>query len=164
MGQVIARSLALAATLAGLLLAALPARANSPAGLLTCDVAGGVGFIFGSSRDLECTYKPDRGRVEYYSGRINKFGVDLGFTRRSTLIWAVLSPAVARGPGMLTGTYVGVSGQVALGPGVNANALASTSSIILNPVSVGGAQGLNVAAGVTDVDLVYVDRGPAGWR
>lgn len=132
------------------------AKAESAIGSLRCDVSGGISFIFGSTRELECVYNPDRGQTEFYKGRIKKFGVDLGFVRSGVIVWTVFSPALARGPGELAGSYVGGSASVAVGPGITANALFGTNKITLNPLSVGGVTGLNVAAGITDLDLVEV--------
>jgi Protein of unknown function (DUF992) len=132
------------------------AGAASPGGQLSCDVARGVSFIFGSSKALDCVYSPNSGGREYYKGTINKFGVDIGFQRRGTILWAVLSPGLTRGPGALEGKYVGGTAQVAAGPGVSANALVGTNKVVLNPISGGGATGLNIAAGIAGIELVYV--------
>ena len=60
---------------------ALPASAGYlRVGLLTCNVAGGVGLIIGSSKPMNCTFKPDDADPVYYSGRINKVGLDIGIT------------------------------------------------------------------------------------
>ena len=49
------------------------------AGYLTCHVAAGWGFIFGSSRKLQCAYALQPGYTEYYTGSITKFGADIGY-------------------------------------------------------------------------------------
>ncbi len=69
------------------------------AGVLTCDVASGWGLVFGSTRDLKCTYAADNGHVEHYSGHINKYGVDVGYKAAGVIAWAVLAPTtdVAKG-------------------------------------------------------------------
>src|ERR1700757_1550785 len=46
-------------------------------GDLTCNVASGWGFVFGSSKDLHCTYRGSNGHREHYAGSISKFGVDI---------------------------------------------------------------------------------------
>ncbi len=129
---------------------------NSPGGQLSCDVQGGIGFIFGSSKALDCVYTPNSGRREFYKGTINKFGIDIGFQRHGTIVWAVLSPGHTLGPGALEGNYVGATAQVAAGPGASANVLVSGNKIELNPISGGGATGLNIAAGIAGIELVYV--------
>ena len=54
---------------------------------------------------------PDGARPEFYKGTINKFGIDIGFQRHGTIVWAVLSPGHTLGPGALEGNYVGVSAR-----------------------------------------------------
>ena len=129
-----------------------------PGGQLTCHVEGGMGFIVGSSRAVDCTFTPTDGMPEVYTGRINKIGLDLGWKRGGVLVWAVLSPGLTRGPGALTGNYVGATAEVVAGVGAGANALVGGNKVVLNPLSVSGAIGINLAAGIADLDLVY--RGP----
>ena len=54
-------------------------------GTLTCNVEGGIGFIIGSSKDMECTFHGNAG-VEHYSGVINKFGLDIGYVSEAEFI------------------------------------------------------------------------------
>lgn len=147
--------------LAGALLGVPPAHAQAPGqplpGTLRCAVSGGLSFIVGSTRKLECVYTPTQGRAEAYRGRINKFGLDIGFLRKAVMVWSVVSPGVNHTPGALTGTYVGVSAQVAAVRGVGANALVAANKIMLNPLSVEGLRGVNVAAGISGLRLDYVD-------
>jgi hypothetical protein len=123
-------------------------------GMLSCSVAGGAGFVFGSSKQLECVFETGPHR-ERYHGVINKFGVDVGTTGSSTIAWAVLAPTQFVGPGALAGTYGGVSGEASVGVGVGANALlgGSNRSIVLQPLSVGAQQGFNVAVGIAALEL-----------
>ena len=52
------------------------------AGVLTCDVSEGMGYIIGSQKLLSCSFGPEgAGRREDYDGSITKFGLDLGLTR-----------------------------------------------------------------------------------
>ena len=123
-------------------------------GALSCRVSGGIGFIFGSSKDLECIFKHPDGETERYHGEINKYGVDIGFTTESRIIWGVFAPGqVAKGS--LAGHYGGVSGEVEIGLGLGANVLLGGSSkqIALQPLSVTGGIGLNVAAGIASISL-----------
>jgi len=132
------------------------AQAQDSTGVLRCDVSGGIGLVFGSSRELQCTYTGNDGRTQYYNGEIKKFGIDIGFTKSGVIIWGVLAPNVNMAPGALSGTYAGVSAQAAAVRGVGANALVSTNKIMLNPLSVEGVKGVNIAAGVTGLNLDYV--------
>jgi uncharacterized protein DUF992 len=144
----------LAATLAST--AALAQPVTPPGGQLKCDVSGGVSYFVGSSRALDCVYTPDGFPPEFYRGSINKIGIDVGFQRRGVIIWAVLSPGLANGPGSLSGNYVGLSADVAAGLGAGANALIGGNKVVLQPVSVSGNIGINIAAGVGDITLTYV--------
>jgi len=127
-------------------------------GLLDCTVAGGTGFIFGSSKDLTCTFNPaDNSRPnETYVGSIKKFGIDIGKTEQTIIKWGVLAPTQDDyAPGALAGNYGGVSGEATVGVGVGANALigGSNETIVLQPVSVQAQEGLNVALGIASLEL-----------
>jgi hypothetical protein len=131
--------------------------ANVEVGVLTCKVSGGVGFVFGSTKDLDCVFEGLSGGRDRYVGAINKFGIDLGFTGSSYIVWTVLAPSVAIPAGALAGDYGGVSAEATVGLGVGANALigGSENSIALQPVSVQAQQGLNVAVGVAALSLRF---------
>jgi hypothetical protein len=148
---------ALAAALSGSLALGAPAQAQPGVviGTLTCNVASGFGFVFGSSRAINCTFAGPGGRYEHYVGDISKFGVDIGFTQGGILVWTVVAPTAALAPGALAGNYVGGTASATVGVGVGANALVggSNSSIALQPLSIEANQGLNVAAGVAAMTL-----------
>jgi hypothetical protein len=129
------------------------------AGALTCDVSSGWGVIFGSTRDVNCSYQPIKGDVEHYTGRISKYGVDIGYTHGGVIIWAVLAPTTDLAPGALAGHYLGATAGASMGIGAGVHALigGSKKSIALQPVSIEGNTGLNVAAGVADLTLSHAD-------
>jgi len=133
-----------------------PASAKSGVnvGSLQCKVAGGMGFIFGSSKDLDCLLVRTDGAAEHYAGSINRYGVDIGFTKEAHIVWLVFAPG-AIGRGALAGDYGGVTAGASFGVGLGANVLVggSNKQIALQPVSVEGSVGLNVAAGVAAVSL-----------
>jgi len=135
----------------------VPASADTAvkAGFLTCDVSSGWGFVFGSTRDVNCTFAQDGGATERYVGHINKFGVDIGYVAGGVVVWAVLAPTTNLGKGALAGTYAGLTAGAAVGVGGNANVLVggSEKSVSLQPVSIEGSAGLNVAAGVAQFVL-----------
>ena len=124
------------------------------AGILTCHVGSGYGFVFGSSRHLNCTWQSG-GRVEHYTGDIQKWGVDIGYLQSGVLVWAVVAPTTDLGAGALNGSYGGLTAGAAVSVGADANALVGGSNreISLQPFSVGGEKGLNVAAGVASITL-----------
>jgi hypothetical protein len=149
-------------TSAALALAALTGSAQAQdriqAGSLTCDVSAGIGLIIGSQRNVSCTFTPSLpGPIEYYTGTISKLGVDIGVTGGGVMVWLVWSPTT-RPVGGLSGNYVGASAEASVVAGLGANALVggSNRSVALQPLSVSGQVGLNIAAGVAGLDLRYV--------
>ena len=124
-------------------------------GELTCNVSSGFGFIFGSSKDLHCTCRPNSRTREHYVGTINKFGVDIGYTEGGILVWGVFAPSSDVGPGALAGTYAGATANATVGVGLGANVLVGglNKSIALQPLSIEGNKGLNVAAGIGSITL-----------
>ena len=154
------RKTLLAVAVAGLAVATLPLGTSARAavtvktGVLTCHVDSGYGFVFGSSRNLDCTYSGN-GRVEYYSGDISKFGVDIGYLRSGVIVWAVLAPTTNLAAGALSGSYGGVTAGASVVVGADANLLigGSTHELSLQPLSIEGDKGLNVAAGIASITL-----------
>ena len=159
MTSIIGRFAGVAGVFALLTTAAAPAAAAESgvkAGYLKCNVEGNVSFIFGSSRDVACTYKPQSGkRVDRYSGEIRQFGVDIGYLEDGVILWGVVAPTADVGPGALAGDYGGVSADIAAVYGVGANALigGSDKGIVLQPLSVEGLKGFNIAGGIGILNL-----------
>ena len=128
-------------------------------GTLTCNVASGWGFVFGSSKDLHCSFAPNKAPMgEHYEGTINKFGVDIGYTSGGVIVWAVFAPSSDLRHGALQGDYAGATASATAGVGVGANVLLGgfDRSIALQPLSIEGNTGLNVAAGIGNISLKYV--------
>ncbi|MFT3999288.1 MAG: DUF992 domain-containing protein [Rhizobium sp.] len=130
-------------------------------GYLDCEIGGGVGYVLGSAKELDCTYHSTVGRerIDHYTGAIRKMGVDLGFTTRSRLIWAVFAPTAGYHHGSLSGLYQGATVEATVGAGVGTNILVggTSGSIHLQTVSVTGQLGLNLAATGTSVTLTSTD-------
>ena len=127
-------------------------------GYLSCHVSSGFGIIIGSSRDLACSFTSSDGKtVENYTGEINKFGADIGYLQSGVILWEVLAPANSNAPGALSGHYAGATASATLGIGAGVNALAGgmRGTIALQPISIEGNTGLNVAAGVATMNLEY---------
>ncbi|HET7806133.1 MAG TPA: DUF992 domain-containing protein [Pseudolabrys sp.] len=139
---------------------ALPVSASGQAsrtkvGTLSCDISAGIGLIITSKKDLTCMFTPSQpGPREVYVGSITKFGLDLGATAGGEMVWAVYAPT-NRKFGALAGNYGGATAEATVGAGLGANVLVGGSdrTIALQPVSVQGQAGLNVAAGVADLRL-----------
>ncbi len=124
-------------------------------GLLTCQAASGFGWIFGSTRTMDCNYSPGDGPTEHYTGSISKIGIDIGYLGTFVVVWAVVAPNSKPGPGALAGSYLGATAQVAaiLGVGVNVMTGGFRNSIALQPVSFEGSTGLYIGGGVGSMTL-----------
>lgn len=148
------------AALAVAALVTLPAAAQPrdriQAGVLNCDVSGGLGLILGSQKDVTCQFLPadSNSPREVYVGVINKFGLDIGVTAKGQMVWNVFAPT-SRPVAALAGDYVGAGAEATVAVGLGANVLVggNNRTIALQPVSVQAQEGLNVAAGVTELRL-----------
>jgi hypothetical protein len=134
---------------------AAPAQAAVQIGTLTCQVEPGIGFVLGSSKDIDCDFTSARGVREHYFGTITKVGVDIGFTSGGRMVWAVFAPSSDLEPGVLEGRYAGATAGATVGVGVGANVLIGgfDKSFSLQPLSVEGNKGLNLAAGIGAMNL-----------
>ncbi len=154
------RPLSAIAALAVVAAAAVPGPTMAQAdrakvGTLTCDISAGIGLIITSKKDVTCMFTPSRrGPREVYVGSITKFGLDVGATAGGEMIWAVYAQTGWR-HGALAGHYGGATAEATVGAGVGANALVggNNRTVTLQPLSVQGQAGLNVAAGVAGLDL-----------
>ena len=142
-------------------LAQAEAKHTTKIGYLNCHVASGWGVICGSSRKLECVYTPAASgkKIEDYSGSVTKFGADIGYLQSGVILWTVLAPGVkiTENPGLLAGHYGGATASATVGLGIGGNVLVGgfDGSIALQPLSIEGTTGLNVAAGVAMIDLKF---------
>lgn len=139
-------------------LAAEPSRAQEQRrlGVLSCDVEGGLGLLIGSSRVAACTFEHSDGGSEEYLGKLSKLGLDVGIDEGSYIRWVVFVPAGTEiGEYALEGTYLGASAGAAVGVGLGANALVGGQfkKIGLQPLSVEGKSGINVAIGLSRLTL-----------
>ena len=131
--------------------------AQTKAGILVCNTAATIGLLVGSHQKISCTFTPEYANVpENYFGTINRIGLDIGVTAAGIMSWLVIAPTgggLMRGA--LAGEYVGASADISLGLGVGANVLigGSNRSVALQPLSVEGQVGLNLAIGVAGLTL-----------
>ena len=124
--------------------------------MLTCRLAPSIGLLIGSRQRMSCRYVPNAGGPpEFYNGVMNNIGLDIGITAGGVLAWGVVAPTSGPMRGALAGTYVGASGAIGVGVGVGANVLVggSNRTISLQPLSVEGQKGINIAGGITTVTL-----------
>lgn len=129
--------------------------ARTQVGNLTCDISGGIGMIIASRKEVNCMFTPAApGPREVYVGHISKFGLDIGATAGGQMVWAVFAPTTLPF-GALAGEYGGASAEATVGAGLGANALigGSNRTVTLQPLSLQGQAGLNVAAGVAALTL-----------
>jgi hypothetical protein len=128
---------------------------NVKVGLLKCLVEGGTGFIFGSTKNLDCKYEGIGGQKETYKGEISKYGLDLGVTQKGLMYWTVLAPSPQLRERALAGGYGGVTAGASVGYGANANALIGGfgNAITLQPLSVQIEEGVNLAVGIAAMQL-----------
>lgn len=134
------------------------------AGVLQCEGGQNVGYVVGSMASLECVFQSEGRRPEPYLATIRRFGLDLGITDQTRLTWAVNAPTGRVGRGDLAGNYGGVGANASVGVGGGGNFLVGgpQHSYALQPISVQGQTGLNVAAGVASIELEPVRFAPGG--
>jgi len=124
-------------------------------GQLTCSVSAGVGLVVGSQKNVNCVFRGQTGEPEEsYTGTITRVGLDVGFTSGGVIVWTVFADT-NRGAGMLAGTYVGATAEASVAAGLGANVLVGGSqrSVALQPLSLQGQTGINVAAGIGELQL-----------
>jgi hypothetical protein len=136
------------------------------AGILQCRGGQNIGFVVGSATSLECVFQSEGRRPEPYIATVHRLGLDLGVTDQTRLSWAVNAPAGRVGRGNLAGNYGGVGANASVGIGGGGNFLVGgpQNSYALQPLSVQGQTGLNVAAGVANIELEPVRLAHAGYR
>jgi uncharacterized protein DUF992 len=131
---------------------AAPARAQ-PArfqiGSLNCSLSSSVGMLVGSQKNVSCILHSDNMPDEPYQGTMSRIGLDIGATSGGKIVWGVFA-TTNRFSGMLNGSYVGATAEASIAVGLGANVLVggSNRSIALQPLSVQGQTGFNIAAGV----------------
>ena len=131
----------------------------APAGSLNCTVAPSVGKILGGVQELQCVFTPTAGPPENYIGRITTVGIDIGVTGGGVMGWAVLmAGSTVYPPASLGGRYVGASADVSVIIGGGANLLVggNNRAFALQPLSGQAQTGLNVTAGLSSLELLFL--------
>jgi hypothetical protein len=156
-------ALAMVAILAGALFGTFAdvAKAQDPnattrTGTLTCEGQPDLGLIVGSIEKLTCKYTPTEGApVTQYAGTIGRIGLDLGIRGPSVLIWGVLATSTQIPGDALLGEFFGVAADASLGFGAGAQILVggTAQSLVLQPLSVQGQMGINIAVSVASLTL-----------
>ncbi len=126
-------------------------------GTLNCSLSASVGMLIGSQKNVSCIFRADGGPDEEYAGTMTRIGLDVGVTTGGAIVWGVFADT-NRYAGMLAGTYAGATAEMSIAVGLGANALVggSNRTVALQPLSVQGQLGLNIAAGVGQLELHFV--------
>ncbi len=137
------------------------ASARVEAGMLTCEVGKGFALIFSKPRDLHCVFHKSNGQNEAYAGKLREFGLDVGVSGRGVIAWEVIASTTALAPGELAGTYAGVEAGAAAVIGGRGRVLigGADKTVSLQPLSVQGETGINLALGVASMSLHPVMTG-----
>ncbi|KIZ48137.1 MULTISPECIES: DUF992 domain-containing protein [Rhodopseudomonas] len=143
------------------------AQARLQVGTLECEGGRNVGFVVGSQTELQCVFHSEGRRADPYVASIHRVGLDLGFTENTGMAWAVYAPTNRIGRGDLAGSFGGVGANASVGVGFGGNLLVggSQNAYSLQPLSLQGQTGLNVTAGIADLQLRPVDlRTPRHYK
>lgn len=145
----------LGAAVAACVLATPAFAENLQVGVLQCDVSKGTSLFVEQKQSMRCEFKRTDGTVEKYRGRIKEYGLSLGNPGPAHLVWGVFAPSKGLPAGALAGGYGGVTAGASLGVGMGANVLVGglKRSFSLQPISMDGMQGTNLALGVANVSL-----------
>lgn len=151
---------------AAVIVSLAPAAASAQSarvGALQCHLSGGVGMILAENQALDCVYKSDAGGpASHYIGRLTNVGANIGISGPGHMIWEVVAATKTVGPGALAGNYVGAQGSVAVGSGAGGAVLVggSNNTISLQPISGSIGTGLNLSAGLGNLNLQYMPVTP----
>ena len=128
------------------------------AGVLECTGGQNVGYVVGSNTTLNCVFQSEGGRAERYVASVRRFGLDLGFTENTTVQYLAFAPNARVPRGGLAGSYGGVGSNASVGIGFGGNFLlgGNANQYSLQPISVQGQTGLNVTAGIVELQLTPV--------
>ena len=124
-------------------------------GTLTCSMSASIGLIVGSQKNVNCVFRGQPGEPEEaYTGTMTTIGLDIGITTGGVIVWTVFADT-SRYAGMLAGRYVGATAEVSVAAGLGANVLVGGShrTVALQPLSVQGQMGLDLAAGIGELEL-----------
>ncbi|MCC0010984.1 MAG: DUF992 domain-containing protein [Hyphomicrobiaceae bacterium] len=136
--------------------AAMAQDAKVKVGTLTCQGQGKVGLILGSKETLNCTFKSAGSKkVWHVDGTITNVGLDVGIKGKSIMVWGVLGSTTGFAGDALNGNFVGAAADASLGLGAGAKVLVggNNDSVVLQPLSVQGQTGINLAVGVAGLKL-----------
>ncbi|WP_291547630.1 DUF992 domain-containing protein [Bosea sp. (in: a-proteobacteria)] len=131
------------------------AQSGPPGGRLSCTIGPNAAAVVKSQKPMQCRFHPRRGPNQIYTAVVKQFSVDLSAMRGTRMSWRVYGP-YARAPlGALSGSYSAGPGLAAAdgssGPPILVGGRGKTVS--LRPLAVQTLRGINIAIGVTGLDL-----------
>ena len=118
-------------------------------------MSSSIGLIVGSQKNVNCVLQGQPGEPEEaYTGTMTTIGLDIGVTSGGVIVWTVFADT-NRYAGMLAGTYAGATAEVSIAAGLGANVLVggSNRTVALQPLSLQGQVGLDIAAGIGQLEL-----------
>jgi Protein of unknown function (DUF992) len=137
-----------------------PANAQAPVawpqvGTLNCRLSPSIGFVIAGHQSMECRFPPNTPEPpQRYDGAINTAGLDVGFTTGGAFSWAVFASTVgAQGRSPANMSASPATSESGFGGGANVLIGGSGRSFALQPVSLEGSVGLDVALGVSALKL-----------
>lgn len=140
------------------------ALAQTRAGVLQCDLSGGIGLVVVENQALDCVFQDDIGSPPaHYVGKLTNVGANIGVSGPGQLVWVVLAGTEPVAPGALAGDYVGPEGSLAVGVAGGGGAVlvgGAGRAFALQPVSIQVGTGLNLSAGIGNVTLLYAPEAP----
>lgn len=124
-------------------------------GALTCNVSGSTGYVFGSTKDLDCVFLTKNGTSAQYDGKIHKYGIDLGYTKAVHSVWHVYSLGSDKAADAISGRYIGEDSTVAAGSQAGGNWLYGGRDREIAMIANGVVKdaGYNFATGVAEMSL-----------
>lgn len=135
---------------------AASAQGKIQVGTLTCKGGGGVGLVIASQKTFHCRYSTDGNpQTANFTATMTRIGVDIGVTGDTTIVWGVLASGNTLSPSAIAGDYAGASADasIAIGGGANVLVGGSNKGISLQPLSIQGQEGVNLAVGVSSLNL-----------
>jgi hypothetical protein len=137
----------------------MPAKADTvELRLLESVVDGGTGFLFGSSKGPAFKHTPANASAakEANFWVANTFDVDVGVTGASVFAWVVAAPTsnYRYKPDLLADDCRCVSAEASAGAGVNILVGGSDDTVSLQPLGVRAREGVNVAGGIAEIELL----------
>jgi hypothetical protein len=124
-------------------------------GTLTCSMSSSIGLIVGSQKNVNCIFRGQPGEPEEaYTGTMTTIGLDIGITTGGVIVWTVFADT-SRYASMLAGKYVGATAEISVAAGLGANVLVGGShrTVALQPLSLQGQVGIDLAAGIGELEL-----------